>query len=50
MGLDPTVDDWTSKMDCIKCGRCARECKSNALSITSVFHGILAKKEKKKDT
>jgi polyferredoxin len=39
MGLDPTEDDFKSKIDCIKCGRCARECKSNALSMKTFFGG-----------
>ncbi|MCK5562292.1 MAG: 4Fe-4S binding protein [Thermoplasmata archaeon] len=37
MGLDPTVDDKWSKLDCVKCGRCVKECKSNALSIETVW-------------
>lgn len=37
MGLDPTDDDLYSKLDCLKCGRCARECKSNALSVNTAF-------------
>lgn len=39
MGLDPTDDDLYSKLDCLKCGRCARECKSNALSVNTAFGG-----------
>jgi len=39
MGLDPTDDDLYSKLDCMKCGRCARECKSNALSVNTAFGG-----------
>ena len=46
MGLDPTKDDRASKLDCLKCGRCVRECKSNALSITTRFGGtLIGKKE-----
>jgi len=41
MGLDPTIDDWRSKLDCTKCGRCVRECKSNALSIGTAFGGTM---------
>jgi polyferredoxin len=37
MGLDPTVDDKWSKLDCVKCGRCVKECKSNALSVETVW-------------
>lgn len=39
MGLDPTDDDLYSKLDCLKCGRCARECKSNALTLSTPFGG-----------
>lgn len=45
MGLDPTEDEFYSKMDCIKCGRCARECKSNALSMTTPFGGTSVSKK-----
>jgi polyferredoxin len=45
MGLDPTKDDKYSKLDCIKCGRCARECKSNALTVDTVWgKTVLGKK------
>jgi ferredoxin len=46
MGLDPTEDDLYSKLDCLKCGRCARECKSNAISMSTIFGGtFMGKKE-----
>ncbi len=44
MGLDPTDDDLYSKLDCLKCGRCARECKSNALSVNTAFGGTFISK------
>ena len=46
MGLDPTEDNLHSKLDCIKCGRCVRECKSDALSIKTRLGGtLMGKKE-----
>lgn len=44
MGLDPTDDDLYSKLDCIKCGRCVRECKSNALTLVTPFGGTFISK------
>jgi ferredoxin len=49
MGLDPTEDDLKSKVDCIKCGRCARECKSNALGIYNIFTGTTKKGKSDQD-
>ncbi|UCH89884.1 MAG: 4Fe-4S binding protein [Thermoplasmata archaeon] len=46
MGLDPTKDNLHSKLDCIKCGRCARECKSNALTVSSPLIGGMFKGKK----
>jgi ferredoxin len=45
MGLNPTKDDFNSKIDCVKCGRCARECKSNALSVNTIFGGTIQGKK-----
>ena len=46
MGLDPTKDNNWSKVDCIKCGRCVKECKSNALSIETAWGTSVLKKGK----
>jgi polyferredoxin len=45
MGLDPTKDDTANKLDCMKCGRCVKECKTNALKITTRFGGMLVGKK-----
>jgi ferredoxin-type protein NapH len=45
MGLDPTEDDFRSKIDCIECGRCARECKSNAITIKTFFGDTIVGKK-----
>jgi len=48
MGLDPTLDNMDSKLDCLKCGRCVRECKSNALTIGTRIGGeVMGKKPEK---
>jgi polyferredoxin len=45
MGLQPTKDDWKSKLDCVKCGRCVKECKSNAITVDTAFgQTVLGKK------